>query len=82
MPAPPRVQTGADDEDERQTRILHPEPEIPVLEAAPAAVVDPVELEAKRTALQRLPDRVAQTSHNLDGIIPKYHAEDSRCRKA
>ena len=82
MPAPPCVQTGADDEDERQTRILHPEPEIPILEAAPAAVVDPVELEAKRAALQRLPDRVAQHlrqgEHQHDAQIDARSNQDAR----
>ena len=45
----PAFRQRADDEDERQTRVLHPEPEIPILEAAPAAVVHPVELEPQRS---------------------------------
>ena len=69
---PAGAQTRADDEDERQTRVFHPEPEIEILESVSAAVVHPVKLEPQRAALQRLFDGVA---HQLRQGQRQHHAQ-------
>ena len=80
---PPGLQHGQQHQDERQARVLDPEPEIPVDHAASAGVVHPVELEAQGAALHRLPDGAAQHLRQRERQHdPQVHAragEDALC---